>query len=221
MKIFTCVQYSPAWWAVRRGIPTASQFDRVITPRTLKPSAQADAYIAELIADRACQTPPFFTERPMSRDAANGLNMEPEARKWYALAADVEVQQVGFCLSDCGRFGCSPDGLVGTGGGLELKCPALKTHVRYLQAGTLPDEYKAQVHGSLLVTGRDWWDFVSYAPGLPPLRIRVEPDEFTGKLAAALDDFWAKYQRALEQMRRLAAYDPADNGIDEPAARMF
>lgn len=209
MKLWTaeeCPQYSPQWWSLRRGVPTASQFGRILTPKKCEPSAQQEDYIAELIADRACQTPPFFTERPMSRDCANGLNMEPIARSWYAMQTDTEVQQVGFCLTDDGRFGCSPDGLVGEDGGLELKCPTLKTHVRYLQAGTLPDEYRAQVHGSLIVTGRAWWDFVSYAPGLPPLKLRVEPDAFTLRLADELEAFWRKYRAALERIEQLAAH---------------
>jgi len=73
-----------------------------------------------------------------SRAMQDGIDMEPEARACYSFLAGGEVKQVGFCLSDDGRFGCSPDGLVGDDGGLELKCPLPKTHIKYLVEGELP-----------------------------------------------------------------------------------
>lgn len=200
VQIFDCLQYSPEWWVVRRGIPTASNFGRIMTPKKMELSSQADDYIAELIADRVQLAAPVTMDHPMSRDMANGMNMEPEARRWYAMKADVDVRQVGFCLTADGRFGCSPDGLIGTDGGLELKCPAHKTQVKYLLAGTLPEEYKCQVHGSLIVTGRAYWDFVSYCPGLAPLWLRIEPDGFTAKLRSALDQFHGRYMALLKRV---------------------
>lgn len=188
-------QYSPEWWEVRRGIPTASQFDKILTP-TGKASAQADDYAAELIGDICCLNPNFLTERPMTRAMANGRDMEPEARRWFEMEKECRVQQVGFCVSDDGRFGCSPDGLVGEDSVLELKCPMAKTQVKYLLDGGLPAEYRPQCHGHLLVTGRPVVWFCSYAPGLPGLIVKVVPDEYTVKLAAALAVFSEKFQAA-------------------------
>lgn len=193
-------QYSPAWWEARCGIPTASSFDRIITPVRGKLSEQCDDYIAELIGDRVCLTPNAFTERGRmgTPEMEAGRIAEPEARKFYSMIREVDVDQVGFVISACGRFGCSPDGLVGEDGALELKCPLLKTQAGYLLKGGLPPEYKPQVHGQLIVTGRAWIDFLSYAPGLDPLLVRVEPDEYTAKLRNALEAFWERYQRAWE-----------------------
>lgn len=188
MKEFTFEQYSPEWWAVRKGVPTASQFFRILTPKTGKLSASADDYAFELVAALYDPNPPG-QDRPASREMMHGLECEPEARSWYELETGSTVRQVGFVLSDCGRIGCSPDGLVGEDGGLELKCPTLKTQAKYLYDGGLPVEYKAQVHGSLIVTGREWWDFLSYAPGLPPLYLRITPDDYTAKLRDALAAF--------------------------------
>jgi hypothetical protein len=58
--------------------------------------------------------------------------------------------------------------------------------------GGLPDEHKVQVHGGLVVTGYESWDFMSYHPGLPPLLVRVTPDEFTEKLRVVLEQFAAR-----------------------------
>lgn len=198
MKVIQCEQYSDEWWEARRGIPTASSFDRIITPSG-KLSAQADDYINELIGERVCLTPKFFTDRPQSRAMANGTDCEPQARSWYELE-HADVQRVGFIMTDDGRFGCSPDGLVGANGLLELKCPMLKTQVKYLRAGGLPPEYKPQVHGQLVVTGREWVDFVSYAPGLEKLLVRVTPDAYTREVKVALEVFYENYRAAYSQV---------------------
>lgn len=190
MKRFTFAQYSPEWWTVRRGVPTASEFGNILTPKTGKPSASAHPYICQLIGDRL-RDDYGQEDEYVSAAMKNGTLMEPEARDFYQFHTGRKVEQVGFCLTDDGRFGCSPDAM-----GLELKCPLAKTHVGYLLAGELPDEYRPQVHGSMIVTGEDSWDFMSYCPGLPPFIITVERDNYTAVLADALEAFWAMYQAA-------------------------
>ena len=203
MIVHRCEQGSPEWWSVRCGVPSASCFHRIITPKTGKLSAQAFPYICELIADRVLGIPPQAVDSFASAPMQQGIDMEPEARSWYEFDRGVTVDQVGFITTDDGRFGCSPDGLVGDVGGLELKCPQVKTHVGYLLNGGLPDEYKCQVHGALVVTGRKWWDFVSYARHLPALVVRVVRDEFTEQLEAALQEFWPHYESAWQQVLKL------------------
>lgn len=202
MKTFDFPQYSDEWWDVRRGIPTCSEFKRIITPTTHKLAGASSNYINFLIAQKIRMTPNFFTERPMSRAMRDGVALEPQARNFYAFDRSVEVQQVGFCLSDCGRYGGSPDGLVGEDGGLELKCPKVETHVRYLLERKLPDEYASQVHGHLLVSGRKWWDFMSYVgPDVDPFIIRVEPNEFTRALKVVLEQFLEKYEKTIAKLK--------------------
>jgi hypothetical protein len=195
-------QYSPEWWDARCGVPTASEFSRIVTPAKGDYSKGAEGYIAELIAEQA---DPHYGEVETYVSAAmrNGTMMEPEARRFYEFERGADVEEVGFCLTDDGRFGCSPDGLVGDDGGLELKSPEHKTHVKYLLSGEVPTEYKPQVHAQLIITGREWCDFMSYARGLPPLLVRVEPDDYTAKVRAAMDTFWGEYQEALGKIRAL------------------
>jgi hypothetical protein len=197
MRIIDCVQGTPEWFAAKLGVPSASNFDRILTAKTLKLSASADDLICELLGDLYRLTPPDPAEFYCSKDMQDGIDREPEARAWYELETGQDVTRVGFCVTDDGRFGCSPDSLVGDDGGLELKCPKLKTQAKYLLAGGgLPDEYRAQVHGALVVTEREWWDFLSYAPGLPPVYVRVRPDEYTEALRKALDVFHERFQEA-------------------------
>lgn len=193
MHIIECEQYDDAWWAARRGVPTCSEFHRLLTAKTRKLASGADGYIRELIADRMEQRPNFFKENAQTRDMAEGTAREPEARRYYEMERNVDVLQVGFVLDDETRFGGSPDGLVGEEGGLELKCPKLATHIGYLLDGGLPEDYKAQVHGHLIITKRKWWDFMSYAPPADPLIVRVLPDDFTHDLKVAMEVFWGKY----------------------------
>lgn len=199
MTVYDCPQYSDEWWALRRGVPTASEFGCIITPAKGELSKQAETYACRLIADKY----DAFYGRPeeyVSAAMKNGSIMEPEARRFYEFERDVDVRQVGFCLTDDGRFGCSPDGLVGDDGGLELKTPQPHTHVKYLLDGVLPLDYRPQVHGAMAVTGRDWWDFMSYSAGLPKLLVRVERDDYTKRLQDALEEFWPLYQGMLNRI---------------------
>lgn len=196
MRIIDCVQGTPEWFEARRGIPSASNFSRILTPKTLKPAAAAEDYVHELVAESIRLDPPYFTERPQSRAMQHGTDCEPEARRWLEMDLNLEVRQVGFCVTDDGRFGCSPDGLIGDDSGVEIKCPQPKTHVSYLLNGVLPDEYRLQVAGAMLVTGRKSWLFVSYCAGFAPFKVVVTPDETTVKLAEALEQFWSRYAAA-------------------------
>lgn len=199
MLTFEFDQYSPEWWDLRRGVPTASEFDSIITPAKAEPSKGMAAYAHRLIAD--LYRPDYgMAEEYVTNAMSNGTLLEPEARKWYQFTSGESVKQVGFCMTEDRRFGCSPDALVGDDGVLELKCPEPATHVGYLLGGKLPDKYKPQVHGHLAVTGRKWCDFMSYSPGLPTFSVRVMPDEFTETLRAMLDQFWTLYQAELSKM---------------------
>ena len=125
----------------------------------------------------------------------NGKDTEQQARAMYELSNNVDIEEVGFCLTDDGRFGCSPDGLMREQErGLELKCPLPKTQVLYLLEGILPWDYKAQVHGSMVVSGYKSWDFMSFCHGLDEFTLTVEWDDDTEVLAEALEKFWKLYQ---------------------------
>lgn len=201
MKTLNHEQYSDEWWSARRGLPTASQFGRIVG-KTGKLLSGADTYIHELVAEGLL--PDSGTEMFQSDAMANGSETEDEARRWYDFRNAADSKTVGLCLSGCGRYGASPDALVGRDGLLEIKCPLPKTHIGYLASGKLPDVYKAQVHGELLVTGREWADFMSYHPDLPPMVVRVEPDAYTIKLADALDQFCEKLANLQASMRESA-----------------
>lgn len=196
MKILNVQQGSPEWLRARLGIPTASQVDRLLTPAKLKISSQATLYRNQLLAEWLCGYPIDWGGQ--SAFMERGTDMEPEARAFYELQRDVEAQTVGFVLRDDGLFGGSPDSLVGKDGGLEIKCPALHTHVGYLlDPAALEAEYRGQVQAYLYLTGRAWWDLIAYNPELPAVVRRIERDEaYIAALDAVLEVFLAELAQA-------------------------
>lgn len=200
MKILELEQRSPDWYAARSGVPTASNFDKIITT-TGTQSKQRTKYMYQLAGERLGAV---VDETYQSFAMTQGIEKEGDARLLYEMAKGSEVGAVGFCLSDCGKYGCSPDGLIGDDGGVEIKCPLLSTHVDYLlnSSDEVPSDYYQQVQGSLFVTGRKWWDFVSYYPGIKPLIIREYPDEnFQRLLKKELDLFCLELDQMVEKIK--------------------
>lgn len=190
MRILDFAQGSDEWRAARAGIVTASGISNLVTDRTLKPSASAEAYMNRLIAERVLGRPiddatTGFMER--------GLAMEADAVAAYEYERGIDTTIVGMVLTDDGQVACSPDRLVGDDGGLEIKCPAIHTHVAYLRKpDALRLEYRSQVQGGLLVTGRKWWDLRSHNPEFPAVTIRCEVDvEWRRAVEPILRDFLA------------------------------
>lgn len=199
MRIIPCEQGTKAWADARIGIPTASRFDSIITPKTMKPSASAAGYLHEKLAEwmlGAC------LDDAVSSFMERGIQIEEEAADFYEFSKDVEARRVGFIVRDDGKVGCSPDRLVGDDGLLEIKCPAAKTHVGYL-LGNVAEDYRCQVQGQLYVSEREWCDVLSYCPGLPPALVRVERDkEFIAALSSCVNAFVGKLDVAKAEMIR-------------------
>jgi len=176
MIILDCEQGTPEWLEARAGIVTGSRFAEIITP-TGKPTTGAkrttymNTLLSEWMVGAASET---FQSDWMRR----GTELEPEARDLYAMLKDVEPVQVGMVYKDEERLvSCSPDALIGDKGLWENKAPAPHTHVGYLLKDQMPSQYIPQVQGQLWVCERDWCDFQSYCPGMPPMIIRVGRDE--------------------------------------------
>lgn len=166
---------SAAWFYLRLGKPTASEFHRIVTP-TGKNSTQAEDYAHRLLAELMLGKP--LDEGMQTEWMARGNDLEDSAIAAYEFQSGIETSLGGFCTDDTGSYGCSPDRLVGDVGVLELKCPAPNTHVGYLDdPDSLTLAKKPQVQGLLLVTGREWCDLVSFHPELPTVIRRVKRDE--------------------------------------------
>lgn len=196
MITLDCEQGSEEWIAARIGRPTASRFGEIMTAKTLKPSVSQDRYMAELLAEWALGCPLDATDTGLMQ---RGSFEEQSARSYYELVNECEVERPGFILRDDLLVGCSPDGLLPTGG-LEMKVPGAKTHILYLLGGGAQD-YQPQVQGCMWITERPWWDFLSWHPTFPAVLTRVARDEdYIAALARCVTDFAHRLEGAKQEM---------------------
>lgn len=182
------VQGSDEWLAARLGIPTASEFHRIITASKGEFSKGAAKYAHGLVAEKLLGR---RLEKAGSTWAMErGTYLEPFARAEYARVNKVEVRQVGLVTSDCGRIGASPDGLIiGASRGLEIKCLLDEGHVGLFADGP-GDDFKQQVQGNLAINELEEWDFYGWHPNLSPVQIRTHRDEpYIAKMNTALLQF--------------------------------
>lgn len=194
LQIFDCDQGSDDWFECRRGLPTASKFATVMAKGEGKTRSQYMRQLAgEIITGEPAES---FTNVHMER----GKVMEDEAREHYAFIEDADIQRVGFIRN--GQRGASPDSLIGSVGGLEIKTALPHIQIDRLERGTLPPEHKAQVQGSIWIAEREWWDFVSYWPRLPMLKVRVYRDgAYIQTMADEVDRFNDELAEMVERIR--------------------
>jgi len=187
VKVFDVIQGSPEWFKLRRGIPTGSEFSRIITPAKGEYAKGADTYAAELIAESLG----WYRRFQGSPDTERGHRLEKEALRWLKLRYSIATKPVGFCMSDCGRYGASPDALTADGVPVEVKNPDLHTIIKWKITGGLPEDHKVQCHAEMLVTGADRCIFIANTENgyIENIYIEVMRDEFTEKLKAATEKF--------------------------------
>jgi putative phage-type endonuclease len=207
-------QGSDAWFDQRRGMITASAVGKLLTP-TLKVADNdtARGLTTTLVAERISG---FTEDTPMTSDMYRGVDSEPFARDYYS-GHYGEATEVGFMVreGDGWQLGYSPDGLVGDDGLIEIKAPRAKTHLNTILADRVPGHYMAQCQAGLLVSGRDWLDFVSFCGGLPLWVKRVEPDPaWFAAIEAACVAFEANAAQIVADYRTKVADLPTTERID-------
>jgi putative phage-type endonuclease len=160
------IQGTSDWYAQRLGKVTASRVADVIGRTKTGYAASRANYAAELLVERLTGTPtPSFTNAAMQW----GVDNEPLARAAYAQTMGVDVYETSFVdHPEIAMSGASPDGLVLEDGLVEIKCPNTATHLETLESGAIPARYLTQMQWQMACTGRDWCDFASFDPRLPP-----------------------------------------------------
>lgn len=201
-------QGTEEWHAARRGIVTASVVGQLITSRTIKPATNdvSRALTATLVAERITgYTEPTY----MNDDMLRGVADEPLARKLYS-DRYAPVTETGFMVRNDWGFpiGYSPDGLVGDDGLIEVKSRRQKKHLTTILSGEVPAENMAQLQCGLLVSGRQWIDYLSYCGGMPmwPRRVYPDPRWFDAIIAAV-----AAFEQTAAEM--VNAYNAATDGL--------
>lgn len=176
------------WHKKRLGKLTASRFDDImVSDRSGKGLGQAAIkYVYEKVAELLTNAPHTVTSQAMDW----GTQMEAEAIAKYEEISGNSVLKCDFI--GFGEFaGGTPDGLVGDKGIIEVKCPFNPAnHVEAIITDSVPKQYIFQLQGNMMVTGREWCDFISYDPRVQEETLklfikRVERDE---ELIKAIND---------------------------------
>jgi len=201
-------QRTDQWFSARIGKVTASRVADVVAKTKSGYSASRDNYMAQLVCERLTGKP---TEGFSSTAMQWGTDTEPLARAAYEAKMDVLVDEVGFIdHPSIVNSGASPDGLVGIDGLIEIKCPNTATHIDTLLSQTVPKKYADQIFWQMACTNRDWCDFVSYDPRLPPdlqLFIKRIPrdDKYIQLLEAEVIEFLTETAHKVAQLLNLKA----------------
>ena len=195
MEIVDCIQGSEEWWEARLGFVTASHFHKVLNKKTGR-----GLYMRKLAAERLTG----LREESYKNDVMEvGSETEAEARRFYEIANDCKVEQIGFVMRD-DDVGGSPDGLLDKDGLLEIKCVISSTHIETILSGKMPSLHIPQIQGLLWVTDRKWCDFVSYDPRVlsqPMFCVRVERDQdYFIKLAGEVGVFVSELKAMIDKI---------------------
>jgi len=195
MQIVRCKQGSDEWHNVRLGRITASRFKDVLCNGKARTNYM-NALVYEIVFGEV-------EELFVSSAMREGTEKEPYARYRYSKLYNVNVQEVGFCILN-ERVGVSPDGLVGTDGLVEIKCPQQKTFNKYIKNPKgLKTAYNWQVQGQMWVTGRQWCDIFAWQPEkkIDYVTYRVQRDNNDIKvLEAGVNQFIKELNELLKEI---------------------
>ena len=159
------LQGTAEWKALRLGKVTASRIADVMARTKSGYGASRGNYLTELVLERITGV---AAEHFINDAMAHGTENEPLARSMYEFMTDNSVDQIPFVdHPSIGMSGCSPDGLVGDSGLIEIKCPSSKTHMATLLGASIEEKYMKQMQWQMACTEKGWCDFVSFDPRLP------------------------------------------------------
>lgn len=158
----------------------------------------AKRYAADLAIETVSGKP--HGEPPKAWVLERGHTMEAAARMIYEARTGAFVTEAGICLTDCGTFGYSTDGLVDSDGLIEIKAPIDSAKILHIiQTGDVA-EYMHQMQGGMWITGRKWCDFIMYVPDLE----NVGKDLYVKRIARD-DEFIDNMVRELTRFQGLVA----------------
>jgi hypothetical protein len=213
MQVHEVEQRSDEWYALRLGIPTASEFSKLVTSKG-EPSKSAAVYAMSLAGE-------LFAGASIDAFEGNswtdrGRELEDEALALYEFAADTQIKKVGFITDDDKTMGCSPDALVGFEGMVEVKCLKAENHIKsilYFQKNAhCEPKYVQQTQGQMMIAESKWCDLVFFHPQLPMLKIRQEPDlMLQAALKLAIPKLLAERDVVLKAIQKQAGDQPKES----------
>jgi len=176
--IYNFEQRTDEWFRIKAGKISGSNALKIMKPRGL--GVGGKTYCTEVMSGNLVE---YFEETFKSAAMQKGIDREPIAAEMYEKEKMVETTEAGFIMyvpeneehaALANLLGVSPDKLVGTKGGLEIKCPEATQHAVNLTQKVCDSKYYDQIQMCLFVSGREWWDLISYNPDFKPqFRVKI------------------------------------------------
>lgn len=199
-------QRTEEWFNARLGKVTASRIADLMAKTKSGYSASRDSYMAQLTIERLTQKP---TEGYSNAAMQWGTEQEPFARAAYETKTGQLVTEVGFIVHpEIDQAGASPDGLVGSEGMVEIKCPESKTMIETLLSDRVPDKYFKQMQWQMACTGREWCDYVVFDPRMPEnlqlcVRKVMRDDYLIKEIKFEIEKFLNELDQQVNKLRSL------------------
>lgn len=193
---------NPEWLALRAGKFTGSDFNQylsIVKKGELSDTAESNLY------KKALESVGYDFESIRSDAMERGTELESVARDEYIMQTFNDVQEVAFVDWEKLRAGCSPDGVIYTGGELkkiiEIKCPEIKNYLK-MARGKIPPLYECQMQFNMLITGAESCDFVIYHPDMRLIVREIHADaDYQANILTALEKLNARYNEILEEIK--------------------
>ena len=155
VKIHEMEQRSDEWFAIKKGKASASRAQAIGNG-----GKGLENYVIEIMAE-------YYSiaerENYINEHMQRGIELEPIAKQVYELEHDCEVREIGFAEYN-EYIGCSPDGLVGKDGMIEIKCPCDRIYLGILINEKIDSGYVWQCQMNMLILKRKWCDLIFYNP---------------------------------------------------------
>ena len=195
MQVYNFPQRSEEWYNVRLAKFTGSDFHTFMGNSETKKRLLLEK-TAEKITGKSEQ-------REISNaDIERGKALEDIARLNYELETGNNVEEVGF-IEESEYVGCSPDGLVGDDGMIEIKCPKSSVFLKHLLEDSIEPVYYTQMQFNLMVSGRKWCDFIKYNENFTLYVKRIMADEeYQKKIREKLDECIEIVKNNIEQYKK-------------------
>jgi len=194
------------WLKQRLGKVTASRIADLMAKTKSGYSTSRDNYMAQLIVERMTGVvQESYTNAAMQW----GVDNEPNAAAAYEFESGNKCELSDFVdHPSIPMCGASPDRTVGDDGLVEMKCPNTATHINTLLGDGIDKKYILQMQWQMECTGRQWCDFVSYDPRMPPeLSIKIQrvnrDDDLIDEIKQEVISFLKEVDEKVKQLEEL------------------
>ncbi len=203
-------QRTEEWHAARKGRITASSVGAILGHA---PYATRDDVMRRMVREWVGAEPEF--EGNIATEY--GTRNEAGALTEYVMETGNAVEAVGFITRE-DWAGCSPDGLIGEEGGLEIKCPfgLRKDETPAFKSIFDQPHYFDQVQFSIWVTNRSWWNFYQWSPNGTSMEKVMWSGSWQDQNLPKLRQFYAEY--LAEREEPAIHLEPKRPIIDTPEA---